>query len=171
MDFEVYARQSAGSLLRFALVLTNDVGLAQDVVQEVLLRALSRWEQIGPMPYPHAYVRRMVVNEFVSWRRKWSRVVPTPDTELDTSTPDPSETINLRSELVGELAKLPRTQRAAIVMRFFEDMSDADIAAALRCRPVTARGYLHRGLKALRVEMQASNDVLQTLSLKEAEQA
>lgn len=171
MNFEVYARQSSGPLLRFALVLTNDVGLAQDVVQEVLLRAMSRWDRIGSLPYPHAYVRRMVVNEFVSWHRKWARIVPTPDTELDSSTPDMSAASDLRSELVAELAKLPRTQRAAIVLRYFEGMSDVDIAAALGCRPGTARGYLHRGLKALRVEMSSTAQTLHTLSLEQAEQS
>lgn len=153
MNFETYARQSTGALLRFALVLSNDAALAQDVVQEVLLRALSRWDRIGALPYPHAYVRRMVVNEFVSWRRKWARVVPTPDAQLDRPVADASEATDLRHDLIAQLDKLPRSQRAAIVMRYFEDMPDVEIAAALGCRPTTARGYLHRGLKTLRVEM------------------
>lgn len=170
MEFEAYARQSTAPLLRFALVLTNDVGLAQDVVQEVLLRALSRWDRIGSLPSPHAYVRRMVVNEFVSWRRKWARIVPTPDSELDSSLPDPGHLIDLRTELIGELAKLPRAQRAAIVMRYFEDMPDMDIAVALNCRPTTVRGYLHRGLKALRIEMTAAAATLEAISLEQADQ-
>ena len=126
MDFESYAQQSTGQLLRFALVLTNDAGLAQDVVQEVLLRALSHWDRIGSLPYPHAYVRRMVV--------------PTPDAQLDRAVPDAGDTTDLRHDLVARLAKLPRSQRAAIVMRYFEDMPDVDIAAALGCRPTTVRG-------------------------------
>lgn len=169
MDFETYARQSTRALLRFALVLTNDAGLAQDVVQEVLTRALSHWDRIGSLPHPHAYVRRMVVNEFVSWRRKWGRVVPTVDAQLDRAIPDATETVELRADLVARLATLPRSQRAAIVLRYFEDLPDADIAAALGCRPATARGYLHRGLKSLRAGMVAPIDVLPTL-LEQAEQ-
>ena len=169
MDFEIYARESTAPLLRFALVLTNDAGLAQDVVQDVLLRALSHWDRIGTLPHPHAYVRRMVVNEFVSWRRKWARVVPTSDAELDRPVPDASEMVDLRSDLIGQLATLPRSQRAAVVMRYFEDMSDAEIAAALGCRPTTARGYLHRGLKNLRIGMNASDPSTQTLPLEQAE--
>lgn len=92
------------------------------------------------------------------------------DDQLDSCTPDASEAIGLRSELIAELAKLPRTQRAAIVMRFFEDMSDADIGTASGCRPATARGYLHRGLKALRVEMSSTDRILHTPSLEQAEQ-
>lgn len=170
MDFETYAQQSTGALLRFALVLSNDAGLAQDVVQEVLLRALSHWDRIGSLPYPHAYVRRMVVNEFVSWRRKWARVVPTPDAQLDRAVVDAGDMTDLRNDLVAQLAKLPRSQRAAIVMRYFEDMPDVDIAAALGCRPTTVRGYLHRGLKTLRVKLGPSTTFTQTPSLEQAEQ-
>ena len=70
MTFEEFAATRLDAVLRFAVVLTNDRGLAEDVVQEVLIRAYGHWAQIAELDYPEAYVRRMVVNEFLSWRRR-----------------------------------------------------------------------------------------------------
>ncbi|MGX7681945.1 SigE family RNA polymerase sigma factor [Jatrophihabitans sp. DSM 45814] len=153
MDFDSYAREHSRGLLRFAFVLTNDAGLAEDVLQEVLIRAHGRWSQIADLPQPHAYVRRMVVNEFLSWRRKWGRIEPRPGDELDHRVTDQTDQLDDRGALIDEVAKLPPRQRAAIVLRYFEDLSDHEIAAALSCREVTVRGYIHRGLKALKVEL------------------
>ena len=76
MTFEEFAATRLDAVVRFATVLTNDRGLAEDVVQEVLIRAHQRWAQIESLDQPEAYVRRMIVNEFYSWRRKWARIVP-----------------------------------------------------------------------------------------------
>ena len=153
MTFDEFAATRLDAVLRFAVVLTNDKGLAEDVVQEVLIRAHQRWAQIAEMEYPEAYVRRMVVNEFLSWRRKWSRYVPQADVEPDTRQPDHAEAQAERSAMLGEVAKLPRRQRAVLVLRYYEGMSDAQIAEALGCAETTVRGYAFRGLAALRIEL------------------
>jgi DNA-directed RNA polymerase specialized sigma24 family protein len=70
MTFEEYAAWRLPALLRYAAVLTADQDLAQDIVQEVLARAHLRWRRIGQLDVPDQYVRRMVVNEFLSWRRR-----------------------------------------------------------------------------------------------------
>ncbi|MGI8881103.1 MAG: SigE family RNA polymerase sigma factor [Jatrophihabitans sp.] len=155
MDFETYATQSRQRLLRLAVVLTDDPELAQDVVQDVLLKAQQRWPTIGALDQSHAYVRRMIVNEVVSWRRKWGRIEARPDERLDRQVPDQTDAIDSRDAILRELALLPARQRAAVVMRYFEDMSDVEIAAVLDCRPATARGLLHRALKALRVDLES----------------
>ena len=152
MDFEAYARQSLRPLLRLAVVLTSDVGLAEDVVQTVLAKAYVRWGHIQAVGDPHAYVRRMVVNEIVSWRRKWARIGPAADTELDAATA-PDNRIDDRDELMRALRLLPERQRVAVVLRYFEDMADDDIATVLNCRAVTVRGYIHRALKTMRVDL------------------
>ena len=78
MTFDEYVDGRLGALLRHATAITCDPHLAQDVVQEVLVRAQSRWDHIGQLSRPDAYVRRMVLNEFLSWRRRFSgRAVPT----------------------------------------------------------------------------------------------
>jgi DNA-directed RNA polymerase specialized sigma24 family protein len=72
VTFEQFAMARLPSLLRYAVVLTGDRELAQDVVQEVLARAQARWKRISETDVPEAYVRRMVLNEYLSWRRSWA---------------------------------------------------------------------------------------------------
>lgn len=153
MDFESYVRGSRTSLLRFAVVLTDDPEHAQDVVQDVLLRAQQHWPRISGVEHPHAYVRRMVVNEVISSHRRLSRVEARPDLDLDTTAPDPTDAVDRRAALLQQLALLPVQQRAAVVMRYLEDMADADIAAALGCSVSTVRVHVHRALHRLRVDL------------------
>jgi RNA polymerase sigma-70 factor (sigma-E family) len=155
VTFEEYARQHTGQLLRLATVLASDRGTAEDVVQEVLIRAHGSWPKISGLDRPHAYLRRMVINECTSWRRKWGRLQATPDSELDRSTADHGGPHADRDELLAELRKLAPRTRAAIVLRYFEGLSDAEIADSLGCQRVTVRSYIHRGLKALRIELTA----------------
>ncbi|MGI8665282.1 MAG: SigE family RNA polymerase sigma factor [Jatrophihabitans sp.] len=155
MEFEEYARQRSRQLLRLAMVITADAGTAEDAVQEVLIRAHTRWARIDTLPHPHAYLRRMVVNECLSWRRKWGRIEARPDIELDRPLADHGTLLADRDALAGEIAKLSPKIRAAIVLRYYEDLSDIEIAEVLSCRAVTVRGYIHRGLKALRIELAA----------------
>jgi RNA polymerase sigma-70 factor (sigma-E family) len=153
MTFEQFAATRLDAVVRFATVLTNDRGLAEDVVQEVLLRAHRRWTQIEDLDQPEAYVRRMIVNEFYSWRRKWARILPRPAEELDTRVDDHATTVAERRTLLAEIAKLPRRQRAVLVLRYYEGLPDAEIATTLGCSETTVRGYAFRALKTLRVEL------------------
>jgi len=162
VTFEEYARQHTRALLRLATVLAGDRGTAEDVVQEVLLRAHRSWPKISKLSYPHAYLRRMVVNECISWRRKWARVLVVPDLELAQSTADHGGRHADRDELLAELRKLAPKIRAAIALRYFESLSDAEIADALGCQQVTVRGYIHRGLKTLRIELTNTEQQLAT---------
>ena len=153
MTFEQFAATRLDAVLRFATVLTNDRALAEDVVQEVLIRAHRRWTQIESLEQPEAYVRRMIVNEFYSWRRKWARIKPRPADELDSPQDDHATQIAERRTLLQEIAKLPRKQRAVLVLRYYEGMPDAQIADTLGCSETTVRGYAFRALKTLRVEL------------------
>jgi RNA polymerase sigma-70 factor (sigma-E family) len=155
MTFEEFAAARLPGVLRFAAVLTGDRGLAEDVVQEVLIRANGRWQAIARLDQPEAYIRKMIVNEYLSWRRRSWRLVPSGvGTELDGRiTPDAVAGYAERDAILAELAKLPRRQRSVLVLRYYEGFSDAEIAQALGCRPGTVRGYATRALAALRVEM------------------
>jgi RNA polymerase sigma-70 factor (sigma-E family) len=160
MTFEEFAATRLDAVVRFATVLTNDRGLAEEVVQEVLIRAHRRWTQIESLDQPEAYVRRMIVNEFYSWRRKWARIVPRSSDELalldaqsGRTEPDHATTIAERRTLLAEVAKLPRKQRAVLVLRYYEGLPDAEIATTLGCSETTVRGYAFRALKSLRVEL------------------
>ena len=154
VTFESFLEAELGSLLRFAAVLTGDRGVAEDVLQDVLIRANARWERIGRMDHCRAYVRRMIVNEYVSWRRRsWRSVAGgTAEEVSDGQAPDISVAVIQRHALLAELARLPRRQRAVIVLRYYEGLSDSEVAQVLGCRPATVRGYAARALATLRVD-------------------
>jgi RNA polymerase sigma-70 factor (sigma-E family) len=153
VTFEEFSRRQLPPLLRFAKVLCGDRGLAEDVVQEVLARAYDRWDRISILDQPEIYVRRMIVNEFLSWRRKWARVIPFANVPEAEAAPDVSELVTDRDALVAELGKLPRRQRAVIVLRFYGELTDAEIATELGCSTGTVRSHASRGLATLRVEV------------------
>jgi RNA polymerase sigma-70 factor (sigma-E family) len=153
MTFEEFTRDKLSALLRFAMVLIGDRGLAEEVVQEVLLRVYARWTKISALDSPEHYVRRMIVNEYLSWRRRWGRVVPHADPPVPTLVPDHAATHAERDALRTELDKLPKRQRTVLVLRYYAGMSDAEIAEVFGCGGGTVRGYASRALAALRVEL------------------
>lgn len=154
MTFDEFASSHLARLLRFAAVLTGERGLAEDVVQEVLLRTHQRWHKISGLDAPEQYVRRMITNEYLSWRRRWSRITPHAEVPARSlACPDHAIVHAERDALRVELTKLPRRQRVVLVLRFYAGMSDREIAEVLGCRAGTVRGYVSRALAALRVEM------------------
>ena len=148
-----------GALLRYATVVTCDSHLAEDVVQNVLVRAQAKWSRIGPLDAPESYVKRMIVNEFLSWRRrKEAQVLPIPGESLDTlmgPAPDPTGSPDDLDTMADLLAGLPRRQRAVIALRYYEELSVQEIADVLGCRPVTVRTHLTRALARLRQTLPA----------------
>jgi len=158
MRFDDFVTGHLSALLRYAAVLTGDRDLAQDIVQEVLARAHLKWSSIEQADLPDRYVRKMIVNEFLSWRRRWARVLPfadvVPRPELG-GAPDVATTHADRAALLAELSRLPRRQQAVLVLRYYEGLNDAEIAEVLGCRPGTVRGYASRALQALRIGVAA----------------
>ena len=154
-SFDEFVSTRMPPVLRFAGVLTGDRQLAEDIVQDVLLKAHKRWDTITEARSPEAYVRRMVVNEYISWRRKWARIVPSEDVtdaRQLASAPDHAERLANRADVADRLRRLSPRQRTVIVLRYYEDLSDTDIADVLGCSVGTVRGYASRALAALRVE-------------------
>jgi RNA polymerase sigma-70 factor (sigma-E family) len=155
VPFDDFVAHRMDGVLRFAAVLTGDRYLAEEVVQDVLLKAHRRWDSIGELDRPEAYVRRMVVNEYISWRRKWARIVPSPDmTDRNDlpSAPDHAEHIANRSDVADRLRVLAPRQRAVIVLRFYQDLPDAEIAEILGCSVSAVRSYASRALATLRID-------------------
>ena len=155
MRFEEFAAARLPAVLRFAGVLTGDRGLAEDVVQEVLIRTHKRWQQIGELERPELYVRKMVVNEYLSWRRRSWRLIPFGAAhDIDRRlVADHAQAHAERDALLAELGKLPRRQRTVLVLRYYEGLPDNEIADVLGCTPGAVRGYASRALAALRVEL------------------
>jgi RNA polymerase sigma-70 factor (sigma-E family) len=155
MTFEEFAAARLGAVVRFAAVLAGERALAEDIVQEVLIRAHARWDRIGRLDRPEAYVRKMVVNEYLSWRRRSWRLVPSGAVEPgeDRAWPDHAVGHAERDALLAEVSRLPRRQKAVLVLRYYEALSDAEIAEVLGCSPGTVRGYASRALATLRVDL------------------
>jgi RNA polymerase sigma-70 factor (sigma-E family) len=158
MRFEEFAAARLPALLRYAMLLSGDREQARDVVQEVLARALVKWGRIGGLDEPYAYVRRMVTNEFLSWRRRRRvHTVPLDDAVLAGREPVVTERED-RDDLRTLLGRLPRQQRAVLVLRYYEDLTDDGIATVLGCRVGTVRGYASRGLAALRIDLRTATN-------------
>ena len=157
MSFEEFAAARLAALLRYAVLLSGDREEARDIVQEVLARALVKWGRIGSVQDPYGYVRRMVTNEFLSLRRRrrlWT--VPLgPDAVDGASAPRaPEQPPDPDDDLWHLLMRLPRQQRAVIVLRYYESLTDLEIAEVLGCRTGTVRSNASRALATLRVELE-----------------
>ena len=155
MTFDEFAAARLPAVLRSATALTGDPDLAKDVVQEVLIRASGRWQEIGQLDRPEAYIRKMIVNEYLSWRRRSWRLIPSEMSGHLTgrTSPDPADGYVERQALMAELAKLSRRRRTALVLRYYEGYSDAEIAEVMGCTESTVRGHVFRALAALRIEL------------------
>ena len=127
-------------LVRLAALLTGSADSAPDLVQDCFVGLHGRWASVRqPLPY----VRRSVVHASASHHRRVARARRQPPPEVRVS-------VLGADELGDALAQLPARQRAAVVLRYYADLPDADIAAALRCRPGTVRSLIHRALSDLR---------------------
>jgi RNA polymerase sigma-70 factor (sigma-E family) len=150
VDFEEFVSARLEALLRYATALSCDPHLAQDVVQEVMLRAQVRWSRIGPMDNPAAYVKRMITNEYLSWRRHRARRDIALN-DLEPAIADPAAQYDERDAMLANIARLPRKQRACVVLRYYEGCSDDEIAEILGCRVTTVRSHISRAIATLRV--------------------
>jgi RNA polymerase sigma-70 factor (sigma-E family) len=152
--YEDFVAARLPALLRYAGAMTVDRATAEDIVQEVLVRAHGRWRRIEALDHPEAYVRKMITNEFLSWRRRFARIEPRADLPPDRGdTPDPETTYGERDAMRAEIARLPRQQRAVLALRYYAGLTDAEIAAELGCGVGTVRGYASRALASLRVSV------------------
>jgi RNA polymerase sigma-70 factor (sigma-E family) len=154
VTFEEFVAARLAALVRYATVVTWDPYLAEDVIQDVLVRARANWPRIARHEAPELYVKRMVVNEFLSWRRrKAARLVPLSGDSMERlvqPAPDPTTPRDERDAMLRLIAALPPRQRAVIALRFYEDLSVEQIADLLDCRPVTVRTNISRALATLR---------------------
>jgi RNA polymerase sigma-70 factor (sigma-E family) len=141
----VHAR--GAQLLRVAYQLTHDRGAAEDIVQEALFEVCRSWRRREGSPDNlEAYVRRAVVNEFLKKRR---RIVADP-TVSEGPVPRFDDSLAQRDTLWQALLTLSPKQRAVLVLRYYEDLPDQQIATILHCRRATVRSLAARGLAALR---------------------
>jgi RNA polymerase sigma-70 factor (sigma-E family) len=157
--FEEFVGARTASLSRTAYLLTGNHHSAEDLLQVALSRVAARWPQVRD-GQPESYARRIMVNEFISWRRRrWYRERPVDDAELsvdagratpDLATPDLATAVVRRIVVGRALARLTARQRAVLVLRFYEDLSEAETAEALGCAVGTVKSQTHLALTRIR---------------------
>lgn len=154
LSFDVWVEARVAALLRFAYLVTGSQHAAEDAVQTALTRACERWGRVRRTTDPDAYVRRMVVNAHVSsWRRSGRRELSVAEVRPTRGGPDLADAV-ARDDAVWRVCRgLPRQQRAAVVLRYYEDLEYAEIATVLGCTETTVRSHVHRALAALRTEL------------------
>jgi RNA polymerase sigma-70 factor (sigma-E family) len=153
-EFEDFARRELPRLLRYAVMLTGDSHLAQDLVQDVMVKVHAKWRSVAAAEHPHLYVKTMITRAFISWRRRWAVRNVLPAEELvGEPVGDHATSIAEHDDVWQRLATLPRQQRAVLVLRFYERLTDPEIADVLGCSPGTVRGYASRAIAALRLDM------------------
>lgn len=140
-------------LVRFAFLLLGDRGHAEDLAQSALIRTYSHWHALRSSDAAHAYTRTTMTRLAGRWaRRRWRGEIPS-ETALEEPVRDVTDAHAAALDLYAALGVLPWTQRAVLVLRYFEDLSEAQTAEILRCSPGTVKSRASRGLATLRTRL------------------
>lgn len=150
-EFDQFVAQHGDELVRFAYLVCRDRGRAEDLTQEALFKAVRRWRRTGPVEHPTQYVRRIITMEYLGWRRRLpSREIVGLDNLSAAEAAGDESRIADRDELWRLLEHLPARQRAVLVLRYYLDYDDAQIAAMLGCAQGSVRSMASRALSRLR---------------------
>ena len=169
MEFEEYVAKRRLVLQQYAYLLTGDVHRSQDLVQTALMQVYLHWRRVSRAEHPDAYVRRIVTNQHLNWRRRrWSREEPTDLLGGDARQPggsshdaaDPAVRVADHDQIERALAVLSPHQRAVLVLRHYEGYDDAEIAHVLSCSESTVRSHASRGLSRMRTALSSSRPAL-----------
>jgi RNA polymerase sigma-70 factor (sigma-E family) len=154
-EANAFVQRSGAALRRLAFVLTGNLNDADDLLQTTLVKVIWSWQRVSRAENPDAYVKRMMVNAAsTTWRRRKSNREVLLAHPPDRATPDggTAQTEN-RAVLMAALGRLPARQRAIVLLRYHEDMSEADTATLLQCSVGTVKSQASRGLARMRSEL------------------
>jgi RNA polymerase sigma-70 factor (sigma-E family) len=160
-EFDRFVVESTGGLLRTAYLIVGDLAEAEDLTQETLLKVAQRWPRVLRMERPYAYARRILVNLALDGERARlrRRQELTHEAPLDRSVGhDVAAEFGAREELLRALGQLPLRQRSVLVLRYFFDLPEAEVAATLGCSLGTVKSSASRGLVRLAQELQRNSD-------------
>jgi len=148
--FEDFVAARSARLLRTAYLLTQDWARAEDLLQTALARAWFAWGTVHTDAEP--FVRKIMSNVYASWwRRRWNGERPA-DVLPEPAGTDPHAAVDERDEVWQALRRLPRRQRAVLVLRYFEDLTEAEVADALGCSVGTVKSQASKALAKLRID-------------------
>lgn len=155
-DFGEFAAARSAALFRTAVLLTGDPGSADDLVQATLEKAWRRWRRVSRTASPEAYVRRMLVNAVNDRWRQYARGRELPLDVADRGDgADPFAQTEQRDQLMRALLVLPLGMRTVLVLRYFDDLPDTEIAELMGVSTATVRSQAARGLAKLRAAVVA----------------
>jgi len=153
--FTAFVAARGAALLRTAYLLTGDHQTGEDLVQTALAKTYAAWPRIRDKGAVEAYVRRTMVTTHTSWwRRHWRGETPTENPPDDEST-DPTREHDERDRIWRHLGRLSERQRAVVVLRFYEDLGEAETAALLGCSRGAVKSHTNRALARLREALAA----------------
>lgn len=151
-DFREYVNARGRALLRSAYLLTGNLADAEDLVQSALAKTYQAWDRIEDRAAIDGYVRRAIINTHISWWRR-RKVDEYPTDEIpDQPVADTSADSELRDMLKRAIDRLPQRMRAAVVLRFFEDMTEAEVAEVLGISQGTVKSTVSRAVAKLRAD-------------------
>lgn len=148
LDFASYVAARRAVLLRFAWSVAGDPHTAEDLLQASLVRVLARWDSMRDRSAADAYVRRTITRQHVSWHRQTWRHREVSVATLPERAPAPAP--RAEAGLWSLVQELPVQQRAAVALRYYEELSIAETAAVLGCSTGTVKSNTSRGIAALR---------------------
>ena len=151
-EFRRFVQARWPALVRTAYLLTGDRGRAEDLVQQTLVKVHRRWSHIASAESPYAYTRAALVNESTSWwrRRRVAETLGEIPAHVDRDPADRFDAVDTRDELARAVLQLPPRMRAVIVLRYFDDLSEAETASALGMSAGSVKSQASRGLARLR---------------------
>lgn len=150
VEFDQFVAARSQHLVRLAYLMTRDPGAAQDITQTALANSWFAWKRITGDP--EAYVRRTLINAYLTTlRRPWRRELAT-DPLPDSFHADVNDELLTRMVLWEALRRLPRRQRAVVVLRYFEDLTESQVAEILGCTVGSVKSHTSRALARLRVD-------------------
>ncbi len=158
-EFTDFVAEHGGKLLRTACLVTGEPHLGEDLLQTALAKAYGSWDKVSRADHPVAYVRRLMINAHLSWVRRLSSTEQVIETLPDVGTADHQSTHADSDELRRALLGLSLRVRTAVVLRFFEDLSEADTAELMGCSRSTVNNHVTRGLAALRVLLAPADEL------------
>jgi RNA polymerase sigma-70 factor (sigma-E family) len=151
-DFREYVRERSRALLRAAYLLTGNRADAEDLVQSVLAKTYLAWNRIEDRAALDGYVRRAMVNTHISWWRR-RRVEEFPTDEIpDQAVADHSVGSDLQESLQRAIARLPQRMRDAVMLRYYQDMTEAEVAEVLGVSLGTVKSTVSRAVAKLRID-------------------
>jgi RNA polymerase sigma-70 factor (sigma-E family) len=148
--FTDFMSARSASLFRTAYLIVGDHQLAQDLLQESLIKTYMAWPRLRDPSKAEAYTRKTIVTTAISWRRRRSFHERPTDLVPETTVPDPGEAVTTHALIVAQLRTLPPRQRAAIVLRYYEDLSEAQTAEVMGCSVGAVKSHVSTGLVRLR---------------------